>query len=205
MAPLSHGWERGWGEGSYMTRDEALMLVRTYIKNEGLVRHCLAVEVAMRAYAPRFDGDVEEWGLTGLLHDFDWEVHPNAEQHPVAGAPILREHGVSEPIIRAILSHADYLDVARVTPMEKTLYAVDELSGLITAATLVRPSRSIFDLDAAAVRKKMKDKAFARQVNRDDITRGAADLGVDLEEHIAFVIGAMRGIAPELGLQGQPQ
>lgn len=188
-----------------MTRDEGLALVCEYIKNEGLIRHCLAVEAAMRAYAPRFDGDVEEWGLTGLLHDFDWEVHPNAEKHPAAGAPILREHGVPETIIRAILSHADYLDVARVTPMEKTLYAVDELSGLITAATLVRPTRSIFDLDAAAVRKKMKDKAFARQVNREDITRGATDLGVDLNEHIAFVTEAMRGIAPELGLQGQPQ
>ena len=187
-----------------MTHEEGLALVREYIKNEGLVRHCLAVEAAMRAYAPRFEGDVEEWGLTGLLHDFDWEVHPTAEEHPAAGAPILREHGVSETIVRAILSHADYLDIARTTPLEKTLYAVDELSGLITAATLVRPSRSIFDLDAAAVRKKMKDKAFARQVKREDITRGADDLGVGLDEHITFVIEAMRGIAPELGLQGQP-
>jgi predicted hydrolase (HD superfamily) len=157
----------------------------------------------MRAYAPRYDGDVEEWGMAGLLHDFDWEIHPSADQHPHEGTPILREHGVSERVIHCILSHADYLNIPRAEPMDKALYAVDELSGLITAATLVRPTRSIFDLDAQAVRKKMKDKAFARQVNRDDIVRGAADLGVDLNEHITFVIEAMRGIAPALGLDGQ--
>ncbi|MDB5077823.1 MAG: hypothetical protein JWO42_4002 [Chloroflexi bacterium] len=185
-----------------MTRDEGLALVREYIKNEGLVRHCLAVEAAMRAYAVKYDGDVEEWGLTGLLHDFDWEIHPTAEGHPHLGSPILRERGVPEQIIHAILTHADYLNIPRVTPMEKTLAAVDELTGLITAATLVRPSRSIHELDATAVRKKMKDKAFARQVNRDDILRGAAEMGVDLDEHISFVIQAMRGIAPELGLDG---
>ena len=186
-----------------MTRDEGLVLVREFITNEGLVRHCLAVEAAMRAYAPRYGGDAEEWGLTGLLHDFDWEIHPSADQHPHHGAPILRERGVSERIIHAILTHADYLDIPRVDPMEKTLYAVDELSGLITAATLVRPSRSIHDLDVAAVKKKFKDKAFARQVNREDIVRGATDLEVDMDEHIAFVIEAMRGIAPALGLNGQ--
>ena len=187
-----------------MTRDEGLALVREYIKNEGLVRHCLAVEAAMRAYAPRYDGDVEEWGLTGLLHDFDWEIHPTADQHPHHGSPLLRERGVPEPIIHAILTHADYLNIPRLTPMEKTLYAVDELTGLITAATLVRPSRSIQDLEVSAVKKKMKDKAFARQVNRDDITRGAADMGVDLDQHIGFVIEAMRAVAPDLGLEGQP-
>jgi putative nucleotidyltransferase with HDIG domain len=186
-----------------MTRDEGLALLREYVKNEGLARHCLATEAAMRAYAPRYDGDVEEWGMAGLLHDFDWEIHPSADQHPHEGTPILREHGVSERVILCILSHADYLNIPRAEPMDKALYAVDELSGLITAATLVRPTRSIFDLDAQAVRKKMKDKAFARQVNRDDIVRGAADLGVDLNEHITFVIGAMRGIAPTLGLDGQ--
>jgi putative nucleotidyltransferase with HDIG domain len=185
-----------------MTRDEGLALVREYIKNEGLVRHCLAVEAAMRAYAVQYGGDVDEWGLTGLLHDFDWEIHPSAEGHPQLGAPILRERGVPEPIVHCILTHADYLGLPRVTPMEKTLAAVDELSGLITAATLVRPSRSIHDLDAPAVRKKMKDKGFARQVNREDILRGAAEMGVDLDEHITFVILAMRGIAPALGLDG---
>ena len=188
-----------------MTHDEALALVRESIKNEGLVRHCLAVEAAMRAYAPRYGGDTEDWGLAGLLHDFDWEMHPTAENHPQAGAPILRQHGVSERIIHAILAHADYLEIERVDPMDKALYAVDELSGLITAATLVRPSRSIHDLDAAAVRKKMKDKAFARQVNRDDIVRGATDLGLDMDDHITFVIGAMAAIAPTLGLDGTPR
>lgn len=186
-----------------MTHDEGLALVREYIQNENLVRHCLAVEAAMRAYAPCYDGDVEEWGLAGLLHDFDWEIHPTADQHPHEGAPILRERGVSEGVIQCILSHADYLHIPRIDPMDRALYAVDELSGLITAATLVRPTRSLFDLDAAAVRKKMKDKAFARQVNRDDIVRGAEDLGVPLDEHISFVIQAMRGIAPALGLDGQ--
>jgi putative nucleotidyltransferase with HDIG domain len=186
-----------------MTRDEGLAILREYVKNEALVRHCLAVEAAMRAYAPRYGGDVEEWGLAGLLHDFDWEIHPTAEQHPHEGAPMLRERGVSERVIQSILSHADYLHIPRLEPMDKALAAVDELSGLITAATLVRPTRSIFDLDVASVRKKMKDKAFARQVNREDIVRGASDLGVDLDQHIAFVIEAMRGIAPALGLEGQ--
>lgn len=185
-----------------MTRAEGLTLLRDYVKNEGLVRHCLAVEAAMRAYAPRYGGDVEEWGLAGLLHDFDWEIHPTADQHPHHGSPILREHGVSERVIQCILSHAEYLNIPRVEPMDRALFAVDELTGLITAATLVRPTRSLVDLDAASVKKKMKDKAFARQVNREDITRGAADLGVPLEEHITFVIDAMRGIAPALGLDG---
>jgi predicted hydrolase (HD superfamily) len=158
----------------------------------------------MRAYAVKYDGDVEEWGLTGLLHDFDWELHPSADGHPHKGSAILRERGVPEPIIHCILTHADYLNIPRVTPMEKTLYAVDELTGLITAATLVRPTRSLHDLDVPAVRKKMKDKAFARQVNREDILRGAEEMRVDLDEHIGFVIQSMRGIAPELGLDGIP-
>jgi len=187
-----------------MTRDEALAILREFVKNEALVRHCLAVEAAMRAYAPFYDGDVEAWGLAGLLHDFDWEIHPSAEGHPQAGAPILRERGVPEVIVHCILSHGDHLDIPRVTPMEKTLYAVDELSGLITAATLVRPSRSLDNVDAASVRKKMKDKAFARQVSREAIQQGAIELGADLDEHIAFVIRAMRGIAAELGLGETP-
>jgi putative nucleotidyltransferase with HDIG domain len=185
-----------------MRRDEALAIVQEYIKNEGLQRHCLAVEAAMRAYAPTYDGDVEEWGLAGLLHDFDWEIHPSAAQHPHHGAPILRERGVPEPIIHCILTHAEYLGLPRVTPMEKALFAVDELAGLITAAALVRPTRSLHDLEAPAVRKKMKDKAFARQVNREDILLGAQELGVDLDRHIATVIQAMRGIAADLGLDG---
>ncbi len=185
-----------------MTREEALAIVREYIQNEGLVRHCLAVEAAMRAYATKYEEDVESWGLAGLLHDFDWEIHPSAESHPHMGAPILRERGVPEPIIQCILTHADYLGYQRVTPMEKTLSAVDELTGMITAAALVRPTKSLHDIEAPAVRKKMKDKAFARQVNREEIARGAEELGIGLDEHIAFVIQAMRSIAPELGLDG---
>ncbi len=185
-----------------MTRAEALAIVREYVQNEGLIRHCLAVEAAMRAYAARYDGDAEAWGLAGLLHDFDWEIHPNAATHPHMGTPILRERGVPEQIIHCILTHADYLGYPRVTPMEKALSAVDELTGLITAAVLVRPTKSIQDIEAPAVRKKMKDKAFARQVSREEIVRGAEELGVDLDEHIAFVIVAMRSIAPELGLDG---
>ena len=185
-----------------MTREEALAMVREYIQNEGLVRHCLAVEAAMRAYAVKYDGDVEAWGLAGLLHDFDWEIHPSAESHPHMGSPILRERGVPEEIIHCILTHADYLGYPRVTPMEKALSAVDELTGMITAAVLVRPTKSLQDVEASAVRKKMKDKAFARQVNREEIARGAEELGVSLDEHITFVIQAMRTIAPELALDG---
>jgi putative nucleotidyltransferase with HDIG domain len=185
-----------------MTREEALAIVREYIQNEGLVRHCLSVEVAMRAYAAKYDGDVDAWGLAGLLHDFDWEIHPSADSHPHMGTPILRERGVPEPIIHCILTHADYLGYPRVTPMEKALSAVDELTGMITAAVLVRPTKSLHDIEAPAVRKKMKDKAFARQVSREEIARGAEELGVELDEHIAFVIQAMRSIAPELGLDG---
>ncbi|HVA90143.1 MAG TPA: HDIG domain-containing protein [Chloroflexota bacterium] len=187
-----------------MTREEGLVLVREYIKNEGLVRHCLAVEAAMRAYAPRYAGDVDTWGLTGLLHDFDWEIHPSLDQHPHHGSPILRERGVPEPIIHAILTHADYLNIPRVIPMEKALAASDELTGLITAATLVRPNKSIHGLDVPSIKKKFKDKSFARQVNRDDITRGAAELGVDMDAHIGFVLEAMQGAAISLGLEGLP-
>lgn len=185
-----------------MTRDEGMALLRDYVKNPALIGHCLGVEAALRAYAPRYDGDPEVWGLTGLLHDFDWEIHPDAERHPAAGKPILQEHGVSEEIIYAIQSHATYLNIPRVHPLDRALFACDELVGLITAVTYVRPSRHIDDVDTAAVRKKMKDKAFARNVNRQDILDGAAELGVDLDEHIAFVIEAMRGHAAELGLAG---
>ena len=156
----------------------------------------------MRAYARKFHGDEELWGLTGLLHDFDYERWPSLEDHPYRGNEILAERGWSEEIRRAIMSHAEYSGVTRDTPMEKALFACDELAGFITACTLVKPSKSLAEVEAKSVRKKMKDKAFARSVNRDDIVNGAADLGVELEEHIAFCIEAMKGIAAELGLEG---
>lgn len=157
----------------------------------------------MRAYARKLDGDEELWGVVGLIHDFDYEKYPSAEEHPFKGSEILKERGYSEEIRRAILSHAEYSGVLRETAMEKALFACDELAGFITAATLVKPSKSLAELDAKSVRKKMKDKAFARSVNRNDIINGAADLGVELEEHITFCIQAMKGIAGELGLDGR--
>ncbi len=183
-----------------MTREEALALVRQYVKNENLVRHMLAVEAAMRFYAEKFGEDVETWGIAGLLHDFDWEIHPNMEEHPLAGEPILREHGVPEPIIRAIMSHADHTGIPRETLMEKALYACDEITGLITAVALVRPSRSLSDLKVKSVKKKWKDKSFAAGANREEMERGAEELGVPLWEHVGNVIEAMRRVAPELGL-----
>lgn len=162
----------------------------------------LAVEACMRAYARRLNEDEEKFGITGLLHDFDYEKYPTPEEHPFVGNKILKDKGYPEDVLRAILSHADYSGVKRETAMEKCLYACDELSGLITAAALVKPSKSVADVDAKSIRKKMKDKAFARSVNRDDIIHGAADLGVDLDEHISFCIEAMKGIATELGLAG---
>jgi len=182
-------------------RERAYGLLTEYVKGEGLIKHCLAVEAAMRAYAVRYDGDPNQWGLAGLLHDFDWEIHPNAEEHPTAGAPILREAGVSEDIIYAIQAHAEYLQLERMTWMDKCLPAVDELAGFIIAVALVRPSKSLRDVDVSSVKKKMKDKAFARAVRREDITAGAELLGVNLDDHIATVLTAMRGIAPELGLE----
>ncbi len=156
----------------------------------------------MRAYARKTGANEELWGVVGLLHDFDYEKYPSAEEHPYRGCEILRERGYSEEVRRAIMSHAEYSGVPRVTPMEKTLFACDELAGFITACTLVKPGKSLAEVEAKSVRKKMKDKAFARSVNRDDIINGAADLGLDLEEHIAFCIEAMKGIAGELGLDG---
>jgi putative nucleotidyltransferase with HDIG domain len=190
-----------------MTRDEAWALVTEWTASDSLRRHMFAVETAMRAYAERLGGDVEQWGVAGLLHDFDYERHPNAErsadrEHPSEGVRHLRTLGVSDEICDAILGHADYTGVARTTPMAKALFAVDELTGLITATAYVKPTRSVHDVDAKGVRKRMKDKAFARGVSRDDIVHGAAELGVDLDEHIAFVIGAMQRNAGALGLQG---
>jgi putative nucleotidyltransferase with HDIG domain len=188
-----------------MTRNEALALVREYVKNENLVKHMLAVEAAMRLYAEKFGEDVEKWRVTGLLHDFDWEIHPTLEEHPQAGEPILRERGVPEEVIRAVLSHADHIGVARQTRMEKALYACDEITGLITAVALVRPSRSLLDLEPASVKKKWKDRAFAAGANREEIEKAAAEFGIELWEHVGNVILAMRGIAPELGLVGNIQ
>lgn len=181
-------------------REQALALLREYVKGEGLIKHCLAAEAAMRAYAPRYAGDPEVWGLAGLLHDFDWEIHPSADEHPQAGEPILRAAGVPDEVIYTILAHADYLNLERATWMDKTLPAVDELSGFIIAVTLVRPSKKIADVDVSSVKKKMKDKAFARAVKREDITAGADLLGIPLDEHIGFVLDSMKAIAPELGL-----
>lgn len=183
-----------------MNRSDALSLVHDYVKSESLVRHMLAVEAAMRFYARKLGQDEETWGLTGLLHDFDWEIHPTAEEHPINGAPLLRERGVSEEIVRAILSHGSNSGVDRETLMEKALTACDEITGLITAVALVRPSRSLSDLTASSVKKKWKDKAFAAAVNREEIAQSAQEFGVDLWEHVDNVILAMRQIAPELGL-----
>jgi putative nucleotidyltransferase with HDIG domain len=183
-------------------RSVAWCLLTEFTQSESLRKHALAVEACMRAYARKSGADVELWGMVGLVHDFDYEKYPSAEDHPYRGNEILRERGYSEEVRRAIMSHAEYTGVARVTPMEKTLFACDELAGFITACALVKPGKSLAEVEAKSVRKKMKDKAFARSVNRDDITTGAADLGLELEEHIAFCIEAMKGIAVELGLDG---
>lgn len=188
-----------------MKRDEAFAIVTEYVKNENLIHHMLAVEAAMRFYAEKLGQDVELWGITGLLHDFDWEIHPTLEEHPQAGAPILRARGVPEDIVRAILSHADHTGVPRVTLMEKALYACDEITGLITAVALVRPSRSLYDLTAASVKKKWKERSFAAGANREEIARAAEEFGVELWEHVENVITAMRRIAPEIGLAGNLQ
>lgn len=182
--------------------DEHWRLLTEFTQSESLRKHALAVEACMRAYARKNGTDEELWGVVGLLHDFDYEKYPSAEDHPFRGSEILKERGYSEEIRRAILSHAEYSGVARVSPMEKTLFACDELAGFITACALVKPGKSLSEVEAASVRKKMKDKAFARSVHREDIIAGAADLGVDLLEHIAFCIEAMKGIAGELGLDG---
>lgn len=183
-----------------MERSSALAIVHEFVKNENLVRHMLAVEAAMRFYAEKFHEDVETWGITGLLHDFDWEIHPSLENHPQAGAPLLRERGVPELIVRAILSHADHTGIPRQSMMEKALYACDEITGLITAVALVRPSRALHDLEVASVKKKWKDRAFAAGANREEIERAAQEFGIELWEHVGNVILAMRRIAPELGL-----
>jgi putative nucleotidyltransferase with HDIG domain len=186
-----------------MTRDEALALVREYVKNENLIKHMYCVEAAMRFYAEKFGEDVETWGLLGLIHDFDWEVHPTLEEHPSAGAPILRERGLDEELIQDILSHGFGSDIPlRDTLRRKALFACDEITGLITACALVRPSRSLLDLEVKSVKKKWKDKSFAAGTDRAEMEEAAADFGVELWEHVGNVILAMRRIAPELGLVG---
>jgi putative nucleotidyltransferase with HDIG domain len=183
-------------------RAGAWCLLTEFTQSESLRKHALAVEACMRAYARRFSGDEDLWGVVGLLHDFDYDQYPSLEDHPYRGNEILKERGYSDEIRKAIMSHAEYTGVTRDTPMEKALFACDELAGFITACTLVKPGKSLAEVEAVSVRKKMKDKAFARSVNRVDIVKGAAELGVDLEQHIAFCIAAMRGVAAELGLDG---
>lgn len=188
-----------------MNRDEVIGFVKQYIKNVNLFNHMLSVEAAMRYYARKLGEDEELWGNTGLLHDFDWEIHPTMEGHPSEGAPILRERGVSEELVQDVLSHADHMGLPRDTLRRKALYACDEITGLVTAVALVRPSRSLYDLEASSVKKKWKDKAFAAGTNRAEMEQGAREFGVDIWEHAGNVIAAMRKIAPELGLVGNLQ
>jgi putative nucleotidyltransferase with HDIG domain len=185
-----------------MTREHAWEILCEHTKSEGLRKHALAVEACVTAYAKKFGEDETKWSVTALLHDFDWEIHPTLDEHPQKGEPILAARGVSEDIRRAILSHALHLNIPRETPLEKSLFACDELAGFLTAISYVRPSRSIVDVDVKSVLKKMKDKAFARTVNRDDIRLGAEELGVPVETHIEFCIRAMQAKAAELGLAG---
>jgi putative nucleotidyltransferase with HDIG domain len=183
-------------------RDAAWCLLTEFTQSESLRKHALAVEACMRAYARKTGADEELWGMVGLLHDFDYEKYPSAEDHPYKGSEILKDRGYSDEVRRAIMSHAQYSGVTRLSAMEKTLFACDELAGFITACALVKPGKSLAEVEASSVRKKMKDKAFARSVHREDIIEGAADLGLDLEAHIAFCVEAMKVIAPELGLDG---
>jgi len=188
-------------------REQTLALMHEYTASDSLRKHMLSVEAAMRAYAEKFGEDVERWGTTGLIHDFDYERYPNSEHsptegHPAEGVRILRDRGYPEDILRAILGHATYSGVPRDTAMAKTLFAVDELTGLITATALVRPTKNVHEVETKSVRKKMKDKAFARGVSREDVITGAEELGVDLDMHIAFVIAAMQAVAADIGLAG---
>jgi putative nucleotidyltransferase with HDIG domain len=185
-----------------LTREQAWEIVCEFIQSDSLRKHALAVEACVTAYARKLGEDEAKWSVTALLHDFDWEIHPQAPDHPMKGEPLLADRGVDEEIRRAILSHANYSGVPRVTPLEKVLYACDELAGFITAISYVKPSRSVLEVETAGVKRKMKDKAFARSVNRQDIIEGAQELGVPLDEHIEFCIKAMQDRADELGLRG---
>jgi putative nucleotidyltransferase with HDIG domain len=183
-----------------ITREQALDILNEYVKSESLIRHSLAVETCVTAYARHYGEDEARWGVAALLHDFDWEIHPAAPDHPMKGEAILEARGVPADLRRAILSHANYSGVSRDSLLEKTLFACDELSGFIGAIALVKPSRKVADVEVSSVRKKMKDKAFAKSVNREDIVNGAAEMGLDLDQHIAFCIKAMQERAPELGI-----
>lgn len=183
-----------------MNRAEAFELLTEYTKKDSLIKHALAVEVCMRAYAKKYNEDENSWGIVGLLHDFDYERFPTAEEHPFKGAEILRAKGVSEEWITAIMGHAEYTGIPRDTLMAKTLFAVDELTGLVTAVALVRPSKKIAEVKVKSVKKKLKDRSFAASVNRDDISKGIEELGVTLEDHVQFVIDSMCKISDELGL-----
>jgi putative nucleotidyltransferase with HDIG domain len=181
-------------------RDVAWSILTEFTKGDGLRKHARAVEASMRAYAARYGADPDRWGIAGLLHDFDYEMHPRAPHHPLKGAEILAARGLAPDVVYAILAHADYSGMPRVSLLDRALYACDELTGFVHACALVRPGKVVAGLEPASVRKKLKDKAFARTVNRDDVFRGAAELGVDLDAHIAFVIEALAGVAPEIGL-----
>jgi putative nucleotidyltransferase with HDIG domain len=185
-----------------MDRNQAWDIVCEFVKSDSLRKHMLAVETCVAAYARKFGEDENKWAVTALLHDFDWEIHPTLPDHPTKGEPILKERGVDEEVRRAILSHADFTGVTRVSKLEKTLFGCDELAGFLTACSYVKPGRSIAEVETKSVRKKLKDKAFARAINRDDIVNGATEMGVDLDEHIGFCIEAMKERAPELGLAG---
>jgi putative nucleotidyltransferase with HDIG domain len=189
-------------ETTTITRDEAWALLTEYVQSESLRRHCLSVETAMRAYAEKFGGDPDAWGIVGLIHDFDYEIHPTLDQHPAEGVPILRERGYPEWVIRAILAHGVETGVSPESDLEKTLVAVDELTGFITAVAYVRPSKAVAEVTPQSVRKKMKDKAFARAVSREEMQHGAETLGIDFDTHVQFVIDAMTKNAVALGLQG---
>ena len=186
-----------------MSREAAWCLLTEFTQSESLRKHALAVEACMRAYSRKLGGDEELWGTVGLIHDFDYEKYPSAEEHPYKGSEILKERGYSDEVRRAILSHAEYTGVTRESPMERALFACDELAGFITATALIKPNKSLAEVDAKSVRKRMKDKAFARSVSREDIVSGAAGLGIDLDEHITFCIEAMKTVAGELGLAGR--
>jgi len=183
-----------------VNRDVAWSILTEFTQGDGLRKHARAVEASMRAYAARFGEDLDRWGTAGMLHDFDYEMHPHAPHHPMKGAEILAARGVPADVVYAILAHADYSGMPRVSRLDRALYACDELTGFVHACALVRPGKVITGLEPASVRKKLKDKGFARTVNRDDVYRGAAELGVELDAHIAFVVAALDGVAPEVGL-----
>ena len=183
-----------------MDREQTLEFLGRHVKTEMLMKHLLSVEASMRGYAAKFAEDLDRWGIAGLLHDFDWEICPAPEDHPNFGAGLMREHGYPEDIVRAVLTHGDHTGLKRESLMEHTLFAVDELSGFIRAVALVRPSKSLDDVSPRSVKRKMKDKGFAQNVKRDDLIRGAEELGVDLDEHISFVVESMKPVSEQIGL-----